>query len=781
MFTVYPFVNGKSLVTWNDSEGTLQRALVAQNYSALPPLLTLAGSQTTPYLTLLLGNLAWEPIYETLDPALLTAPQQATLARLTSRYAEVLAAASAGGAGSGVVLDSPRHFFRLRRIAADQDGDFLSWFTELMLGTDPANPDSDLDGIPDGEEIAAGTSPISADTDGDGFMDGTETGNHSDPLSPASVPAVFRVAHRLLYYTFPPELEGEIEELCTWSDAHPIRTVPSPVSLGSLSFTLAFPDLPPAGAFLTDAPSATAETPVWWYEFDALLAQDRAWLVRDFPASMAVERQVLAVTRRFYRERHVLVWEEAPPALRILTFTIPAGATVSTPVDMEAHLLPIGDGYEVHETVQENLLPVEMKEVSFDGAKYWELKSDKAVPPSTDVVTYTAPHWRDTNGDGRATTNFDDLANGERNFPVAFTRNTKPKVKGKLKISGLPTGMSVSVRATSPQGRQFPEKTATVSADGIVEMTEFSESTTPWQNDIRFWSATGSETYTTTGDNAFCLDWEINVGGSGWAKVARTKHTVYLTYADPIETANVLRRETLFNLGCRMAQGDAIPNSIVPSIYTEFTDQLVERVKPSSGERDGDPMEYWATLNEQRATTERLLQDGTGACGAWARFFIDCLRAQGIDAELSRILPRAEGLTDALRAALSAKHGGTWSAGIEQHRLFIRTWNVADTFNPLPETGVKAQHNADPNSEFADHSVARYGGKIYDPSYGSVRPGGGPFLTLLEWEDASLQATGTRYINATRDNGTMESGKWIFKLNIPATEETYIGPQAWEE
>ncbi len=421
-----------------------------------------------------------------------------------------------------------------------------------------------------------------------------------------------------------------------------------------------------------------------------------------------------------------------------------------------------------------------MKEVSFAGDKYWFLRSDRLVGPGDGaIVDYTAPHWRDVNRDGKATTNFNDLANGERNFPVAFTRNTKPKVKGKLKIGGLPSGMSVSMRATSPQGPQFPEKATTVSAEGIVEMTEFSESSMPWQNMVRFWSATGSETFITTGDNAFCLDWEINVNGSGWSKVARTKHTVYVTYADPIGTASALRRETLFNLGCRNAVGGTTAELIVPAIYSEFTDRLVERVKPSSGERDGDPMEYWATENDQGATTEDLLEDGTATCGAWARFFIDCLRAQGIEGELSRILPKTTGAATALSAALNAKYGGTWSIGPREDYLYIRNWNIADSFNPIPIDGVAAQHNSDPVSKFGDHSVARYGGKIYDPSYGSVRPGGGPFLTLLEWEDASLAAIGTDYANATRDNGDKDTDEWILKPNVPATEETTIGSQTW--
>ena len=42
-------------------------------------------------------------------------------------------------------------------------------------GTDPANADTDGDGLLDGEEVnTLGTNPASADTDGDGLEDGEE-------------------------------------------------------------------------------------------------------------------------------------------------------------------------------------------------------------------------------------------------------------------------------------------------------------------------------------------------------------------------------------------------------------------------------------------------------------------------------------------------------------------------------------------------------------------------------------------------------------------------------
>ncbi|MGJ8641297.1 MAG: LamG-like jellyroll fold domain-containing protein [Opitutaceae bacterium] len=73
------------------------------------------------------------------------------------------------------------------------DGDTTAW----------NNPDSDLDGIKDGEEVAAGvdgfvTNPNDADTDDDGFVDGAETGA-SLPSDPTDVNSTLVEWQRGLY------------------------------------------------------------------------------------------------------------------------------------------------------------------------------------------------------------------------------------------------------------------------------------------------------------------------------------------------------------------------------------------------------------------------------------------------------------------------------------------------------------------------------------------------------------------------------------------------------
>jgi hypothetical protein len=66
----------------------------------------------------------------------------------------------------------------------DPDGDGLTDAEEVVLGTDPSDPDSDDDGLTDGDEVNVhGTDPSSADSDGDGLNDGDELNVHAtNPL-----------------------------------------------------------------------------------------------------------------------------------------------------------------------------------------------------------------------------------------------------------------------------------------------------------------------------------------------------------------------------------------------------------------------------------------------------------------------------------------------------------------------------------------------------------------------------------------------------------------------
>jgi hypothetical protein len=64
----------------------------------------------------------------------------------------------------------------------DPDGDGLSTRAERDLGTDPYNPDTNGDGIPDGVAVRSGVSATNPDMDGDGVVNATERTNGTNPF-----------------------------------------------------------------------------------------------------------------------------------------------------------------------------------------------------------------------------------------------------------------------------------------------------------------------------------------------------------------------------------------------------------------------------------------------------------------------------------------------------------------------------------------------------------------------------------------------------------------------
>lgn len=82
----------------------------------------------------------------------------------------------------------------------DSDGDGLSDDQEKELGTDPYNPDTDDDGLSDGEEVNQyKTDPLNKDTDMDLLLDGDEVFNHgTDPLDADTDDGGVRDGHEVL-------------------------------------------------------------------------------------------------------------------------------------------------------------------------------------------------------------------------------------------------------------------------------------------------------------------------------------------------------------------------------------------------------------------------------------------------------------------------------------------------------------------------------------------------------------------------------------------------------
>ena len=103
-----------------------------------------------------------------------------------SNVVHVVFSEAAGlGTGSSATLGFRSSYDSTAEYSHDEDGTVfpgLAITYHIGYGTDPIDPDTDADGLSDGEEIALGTAPIDPDTDGDGLTDAEEVILETDPL-----------------------------------------------------------------------------------------------------------------------------------------------------------------------------------------------------------------------------------------------------------------------------------------------------------------------------------------------------------------------------------------------------------------------------------------------------------------------------------------------------------------------------------------------------------------------------------------------------------------------
>ena len=300
---------------------------------------------------------------------------------------------------------------------------------------------------------------------------------------------------------------------------------------------------------------------------------------------------------------------------------------------------------------------------------------------------------------------------------------------------------------------------------------------------------------------------------SSWIKVATISCPLYVTHDAPILTLSpgslepTKAFETLLYLGCKNASGASLELRIVNRMYNEFKDQDVKKVGGTM------PMTYWGPVGAPEPgcwETSGLLEFEDGRCGAWADFFNDMIKVQGIpgseisevnwnyilnSTDFSRFTSEVVAFFGSEVSSFAYEpytYAGTTGAYAQ---FLVKNWILSPTENFVisefdmnfidtivlvngneiiarKDTGAVLQGNPDPRSEFNNHAIVKYRTDYYDPSYGTdVR------ISSNDWENHALDGFSAkgRYIKVVGGLTIEYDVLWIGYLNT-SIMQTNITP-----
>ena len=416
------------------------------------------------------------------------------------------------------------------------------------------------------------------------------------------------------------------------------------------------------------------------------------------------------------------------------------------------------------------------------------------------------PQWLDLNSDGVI-----DTAAGDHQYPVSFTRNTQISLTPTFNVdpSLVPfwrsRGNNIVVSAWSQdiapnfqlqlgfgQNHVHLQLNAQnqLTSIGWVQMDNLLPNYTNYYAPLSFsWaiSPDGGTTWITPGiahtssNEAFItlanpvasgpIVAGVGVlGGIGQVQKPAIAHTVfYATIWGSISPANFFAGQPQYLVASDETE-------LVTNVFASFRALDITRA-------DGTPMTYYGSWNNRNYTTASLIRDHDGMCTAWARFFIDVLRAEGgnfssagAQSNLMEILPAWEPRTTlilvknwtipaqrnimanlpnarAIRLGYTNYNNGNLNAqrvnGVWQY-----VWQDGVNANVQhDQNGIGGQNNGNPLSTFSDHFVVQIGNALYDPSYGvtyALGPANNPLVNFATAAVAGY-ASPWRFENQNQD------------------------------
>jgi hypothetical protein len=255
----------------------------------------------------------------------------------------------------------------------------------------------------------------------------------------------------------------------------------------------------------------------------------------------------------------------------------------------------------------------------------------------------TNKHWLDKNGNGTI-----ELGQGDHSWPVAYTRNSRMAVTATFQLNAESFNLvkqalqqqKLKVRGT----QEISENYVFDAANNQITLNEPGRTLT-----ITNVAANQLLPNTIRHITNLTLEWKLSLdGGVEWIDAGKSESPVFVLLSDPKYSDPKLGKTlyyTVVYLGCDFGWGldnaAQLPDALMSTpLGNGFASRAISTVKlderglpPGNDEENhqftSSPLRYYGSWTTESKTTADLLKTKDGMCGAWARFFIDILAAQG--------------------------------------------------------------------------------------------------------------------------------------------------------
>ena len=407
---------------------------------------------------------------------------------------------------------------------------------------------------------------------------------------------------------------------------------------------------------------------------------------------------------------------------------------------------------------------LKLTELSFSGNGIVPIRNDN------NTTFYDAPHWQATN-----------------QKPVCYVSGTKPQITCSFEIDGICTNI-LYVRGKTSNGIEFTQKQLSIQSNiATYPLTEANSGFEANKADLL---------------ENFSIVWEMSDNPNGqWVNIGTSRNIMYVVKKEPkrIQSTgnkrsgdnNYATFRTILHIGCQYGQGEVLDKSVIDKVYGYFKLKNVRSIENNLC------MQYWGDqIGDGFATNVPvwvnyplgLIKYGDGYCQAWAEFFVEIMRTQGIgELKLKGIIWKTDWKLDAdNRAQLTAdllRNNLQVNPNLNMNNLianfYIKKWAhqatfVEDNINYTPgqsiasgdQDGLAAQCMNNPWSIFPNHLIVEYENFLYDPSYGSAA-----VSDKATWQMNNIAYFGTRVRVKERDDtpsAPYRSYYWFRSVNNEA-------------